>query len=532
MRGLIIILVICQVLPVSAQPLFFHKQWDKRYGGMNDEGLYSFIKTLDGGFLCSGFSLSGADGDKSEPNRDNTSNTSDYWTLKINANGDKQWDKRYGGTSNDGLKAIEQTSDGGYILGGGTWSGANGDKTQPSWGGGDYWVVKVDSMGNKQWDGRFGGNKEELLTCLQQTNDGGYILGGRSASGITGDKTQENWDVSHFYYDYWLVKIDSAGNKQWDKRFGGTDDDAPSALKQTTDGGYIVVGSSRSGVSGDKTEPNQDTIQPITFDIWIVKTDSLGNLQWDKSLGTPYEDEMDYVKELSGGGYLLAGPGYRIMKIDSLGSELWEQVFPAGSYFSSFSFTNDDGYLFGGYTSLGIVGVKTENNLGFSQSWIVKSDSLGYKQWDKTIFTTGDDDGGYAVQTSDGCYAVANNSRAGIGGYKTIAAWDSSMDFFIVKFCMDTVTDLSPNLTFGEGEIQVYPNPFTNDLSIGLKGENIHEAVFTITSLIGQVIYSSEENNLATGYTKMLDLSWLANGVYFVSMVYDGVVTTQKVVKQ
>jgi hypothetical protein len=95
----------------------------------------------------------------------------------------KQWDYRFGGTGNDDLYSLQQTSDGGYILGGRSYSGISGDKTQPSWGGWDYWIVKIDSFGVKQWDKRFGGTGDDELFSLQQTTDGGYILGGSSLSG-------------------------------------------------------------------------------------------------------------------------------------------------------------------------------------------------------------------------------------------------------------------------------------------------------------------------------------------------------------
>src|SRR5437016_465423 len=131
----------------------------------------------------------------------------------------KRWDKRFGGTDNDVLSSFQQTKDGGYILGGSSYSGVGGDKTQTSWGYSDYWVVKIDSIGNKQWDARFGGTDHDLFSCLQQTTDGGYILGGSSRSGISRDKSQPNWGT---YFDYWVIKIDFLGNKQWDKRFGGT----------------------------------------------------------------------------------------------------------------------------------------------------------------------------------------------------------------------------------------------------------------------------------------------------------------------
>lgn len=122
----------------------------------------------------------------------------------------KMWDKDFGGSDYDELHIIHQTIDGGFILGGFSLSGITGDKTQPSWGGYDYWILKIDSLGNKQWDKRFGGSGGDWLGSIQQTVDGGYIIGGYSGSGVSGDKTQPCWGA----FDFWIVKLDSIGNKQ------------------------------------------------------------------------------------------------------------------------------------------------------------------------------------------------------------------------------------------------------------------------------------------------------------------------------
>ncbi|MEO5674431.1 MAG: hypothetical protein ABIQ74_07265, partial [Chitinophagales bacterium] len=158
----------------------------------------------------------------------------------------KQWDARFGGSDYDWLLSLQQTADGGYILGGYSDSGISGDKTQASQGGYDYWIVKTDAGGVKQWDARFGGSNDDYLFSLQQTADGGYILGGYSWSGISGDKTQASQGAN----DYWIVKTDAGGVKQWDARFGGSSDEYFNALQQTADGGYILGGFSLSGISG------------------------------------------------------------------------------------------------------------------------------------------------------------------------------------------------------------------------------------------------------------------------------------------
>src|SRR6185436_11739446 len=151
----------------------------------------------------------------------------------------KQWDYRFGGDTIEYLNSFQQTHDGGYILGGISYSDSTGDRTGHNWDSTkatpDYWIIKIDSLGNKEWDKRYGGTNYDKFFCLEQTFDRGYILGGWTISSISGDKTQDTIGSS----DMWIVKIDSLGNKQWDKDFGGILDDYLYSLQQTSDGGYI-----------------------------------------------------------------------------------------------------------------------------------------------------------------------------------------------------------------------------------------------------------------------------------------------------
>jgi hypothetical protein len=257
--------------------------------------------------------------------------------------------------------------------------------------------VKIDQAGNKEWDKRFGGMAEETCTSLQQTADGGYILGGLSFSGIGGDKTQASWGQSN---DYWIVKLDSSGLKQWDKRFGGIAEDYLSALQQTSDGGYILAGITFSDSSGDRTEP----LMGIS-DYWIVKIDSIGNLKWDKRFGgSSVENDFGNIFETADSGFLLTGTSYSPRSGD-----------------------------------------KSENNLGVEQTWIIKTDALANKQWDKTLYTRGHDEFGYSIQTKTGCYVVVNSTTAGVGGYKTQSGWGSE-DYWLLKFCEGQCNLTPPSL--------------------------------------------------------------------------------------
>jgi len=437
------------------------KQWDRRFGGTDKDFFTSLQQTNDGGYILGGYSISDISGDKTQDSQG--SHSHDYWVVKIDASGNKQWDKRFGGFYDDWLFSLQQTADRGYILGGLSNSGIEGDKTQASWGNDDYWIIKIDALGNKQWDRRFGGTNYEELHSLQQTTDGGYILGGWSSSGIGGDKTEPSRGSS----DYWIVKIDSSGNKQWDKRFGGTDHDELTSLQQTTDGGYILGGWSESDSSGDKTQPSRGI-----YDYWIVKTDALGNIQWDKRFGGTSIEYLRSLQQTTEGGYILAGEShsdatgdktqssrgwedYWIIKIDSLGNIQWDKAF-GGSYHedrTKISQTFDGGYLISGDSESDASGDKSEDNLGDKQIWVVKTDSLGSKQWDKTIFTLGDNIRGYAIQTREGCYAMANNTSGGIGGDKTQPNWDTTFiflpthDYWIIRFCDSACAILSVSIT-------------------------------------------------------------------------------------
>ena len=531
---LTLILVLCINFLNAQNPLV--KQWDYRFGGTDVDWLIQSQQTIDKGFILGGTSYSDSSGDKTQ----HLWGTDDYWIIKIDSLGNKQWDKDFGGAGDEVFYSLQQTTDKGFIVGGFSISDSSGNKTQNSWGYEDYWIVKTDSLGNKQWDKDFGGVYGDGLYALQQTTDGGYILGGYSNSIIGGDKTQTTWG----YMDYWIVKIDSLGNKQWDKDFGGTDYEYLFALQQTTDGGYILGGYSASGISGNKTQASWGA-----EDYWVVKIDSLGIKQWDKVFGGTNSDELLSLQQTSDGGYLLGGysesgisgnksqntwgfSDYWIVKIDSLGNKQWDKDFGGTSseYLNKISLTIDGGYLLSGNSGSNISGDKTENNLGALQTWVVKIDSLGNKQWDKTVHSINQDQNGYAMQISNACFVIANSSQSGIGGDKTQAS-QGNYDYWLLKFCDSTLTneiDVRNSLL----QLSIFPNPFTSKVKIEIQNHNLKQTLFTIINIFGQTVFSSQENNINSTYTKEIDLSFLANGIYLLEINADGNRNLHKIIKQ
>lgn len=207
--------------------------WQKTYGGTREDFGHFIQQTSDGGYIIAGTTHSFGEG------------YADFWLLKINEFGVIQWQKRYGGPGYDRATFIQQTSDGGYVVTGYTYSFGAGEA--------DIWILKINENGNIIWQKAYGGNNDDVGASVQQTPDGGYIVSGHSNSFGTGNT------------DGWLMKLDTSGNIQWQRTYGGLGYDYTDSIQQTSDGGYIVAGHTNSFGAGDS-------------DLWILKIDSEGNI--------------------------------------------------------------------------------------------------------------------------------------------------------------------------------------------------------------------------------------------------------------
>jgi len=185
-------------------------RWDKTFGGSNADYLRTLIQTADGGYLLAGETSSYGIG------------KTDIWIIKLDSMGNKLWDKTFGGIDDDWIYSLLQNADGGYVLAGMTFSFGSG--------GGDYWIIKLDNDGNKLWDRTFGGICDDSAYLLIQTDDGGYAVAGYTFSYSAGRA------------DFWLIKLNSQGNKLWDRIYGGSGEDSIRSLVQTDDGGYVLAG--------------------------------------------------------------------------------------------------------------------------------------------------------------------------------------------------------------------------------------------------------------------------------------------------
>jgi hypothetical protein len=455
--------------------------------------------TSDGGYILGATSRSDISGDKTE----NSMGVLDYWILKTDTLGDLQWQNTIGGSDNDILNCIRQTSDGGYILGGSSFSSISGDKTEAVMGMEDMWIVKTDNLGNIQWQNTIGGTNNDELWSIQQTADGGYIAGGWSLSGIGADKTEICLGGS----DYWMVKLDSAGNIQWQNTIGGSATDILKSIIQTNDGGYMLAGYSNSPLSGDKTENNMGD-----YDYWIVKTDSAGNIQWQNTIGGMLGDYMYCVKQTTDNGYILGGKSfsdissdknemsqggsdYWIVKTDAQGIIQWQNTIGANSddllYYLQQTF--DGGYILIGYSDSFISGDKNEDTQGGEDYWVVKTDTAGTITWQNTIGGDNNDIAFYVEQTVDTGYILGGYSFSNMSGDKKEDNYGFH-DLWIIKLAPDTVTSIL-DIQHSMFNIQISPNPAMDNITLQLPNYLNSSITISILSTIGQSIYTSTVSN-------------------------------------
>lgn len=470
--------------------------WQRLIGGSENDATTVVCTNRDGGFLLGGFSYSGISGGKSSPGF----GLGDFWVVRLDSTGAALWDRCFGGTNFDGITAMISTADGGFLLGGISYSGISGNKTTANFGDADYWLVKLDANGTKQWEQSFGGTGEETLASIQQTQDGGYVLGGHSTSGISGNKTAAGFGSS----DYWIVKLDSSGNKQWDKSLGGADIEELAAVRQTGDGGYIAGGHSFSGISGNKTAANFGGANG-TSDLWIVKLDGTGNKQWERSLGGNDSDLLRALEIASDGGIVLGGTSYSsvsgskssgnhgsqdyyLVILDPAGTVKWDRSYGGADADDLYSLeeTRDGGFILGGISSSPVSGEKnltsSENGMDSDDYWMIKVDRNGAKQWEQVI----------PANHSTGILRLRQNSDGGLLVAGLPNSPGGNVEFGITKL-------IGPIYLY---QFAVLPNGMVRALAGGMSGSNyVLEASANLANWTGVKTNQANAGTVDLGYT-------------------------------
>ena len=374
LRAVFCILPLAFLFSATTPSLAASASWAATYGGANRDEGHSIQQTSDGGYIVAGGTESFGAGN------------GDLWVLKLRPDGTVEWQRTYGGESPDGASSIQQTSDGGYVVAGGTKSFGAGN--------GDFWVLKLGPDGTVEWQRTYGGDKQDAALSIQQTGDGGYIVAGATASfGVEDD------------YDSWVLKLGHDGTVEWQKTFGGDGWAWAHSVQQTGDGGYVVAGFTDYFITGGSTA-------------WVSKLKSDGTVEWQKTYGGENGDYAKSIRQTDDGGYIVAGSTSSfsaggtylwVLKLRPDGTINWQKTY--GGIYGSAAFsirqTGDGGYVVAGRTASPGTGVVETLDL-----WVLKLRPGGAIEWQKTYGGINWDFANSIQEVNDGGYIVVGETES------------------------------------------------------------------------------------------------------------------------
>jgi hypothetical protein len=385
-------------------------------GGSLNESASSVIATADGGFAILGHTQS-KDGDVLDKSDENF----DYWVLKFNQERQLEWSKTFGGSGNDRGSAMIQSTDGGYALLG--FSSSNdGDVTENA-GQLDFWLLKLDALGNLIWQNSFGFSGIDQGTALLQTSDQGYLITGVldvTASGGEGNSNRSQ--QRHAGGDYWVIKTDPTGHLEWSRYFGGNFTDTPEQILPTADQGFIIAGGSDSSDTDISNNLG-------TYDFWVIRISGSGDLLWERSFGGSEIDEAFAMVPAPDGNFFVAGTTRSndlmignnkgaadiwLIKISPDGELIWENTYGGSNFDTALDMKlASDGLLICG-SSRSADGDLSQNK-GQNDLWIMKLNFEGAMQWERSLGGTNIDFGYSACALNDGNIIAVGDTSSNDG---------------------------------------------------------------------------------------------------------------------
>ncbi|MGZ3861919.1 MAG: T9SS type A sorting domain-containing protein [Bacteroidia bacterium] len=496
--------------------------WQKCLGGTNEDIPYCVHQTKDKGYIIAGSTKSN-DVDVTF-NHYSGIPIEDFWVVKTDSTGNIKWQRSLGGSSKEVANSIVECREGGFVVAGYTESN-DGDVSNYLGGVSDVWVVRLDTSGNIKWQKTLGGAGEDGAEEIQQTADSGFVVIGWSD---TPHDTITNHD-----FDFYLVKLDTGGNMQWEKYHGGTGDDTPYSVTQTFDGGFVACGYSQSN-DGDVTGHHGSL--PYN-DAWVIKTDATGNLKWQRSFGGTGQEEATCIRQTKDSSYVFTGWAtstngdvsgvhgsfdYWVVKIDTGANIQWQTCLGGSSVEQSYAIeqTTDGGYVVSGnvYSTNGQV---SGNHGGPTDFWVVKLDTAGVFQWQECLGGSNWEASSFVEQTTDGGYILTGSTASNDGdvsGFK-----GGSYDYWLVK--LSYFTTRIP--TFKETGILVYPNPVVEKVFVQVNNNTSKTMSVNLYNSLGEKMISKT----ITDGNNAVSIQDLPVGVYLIEILTDDFQSFKKIIK-
>ncbi len=458
--------------------------WEHGYGGNNDDRAEKVIETPDGGFLTVGYSNS-TDGDIAI-----THGLNEFLVVKSDVAGNLEWSKNFGGSNGDYGYGVCNGLNGGYVLVGKTNS-IDGDI---NFYHGDYdcWVIKIDSVGNIEWEHTYGGSYTEGASDIIQTSDGNYLLGASVWSSDGDISALHGIDAG----DFWLVKLSPDGDILWEKTFGSTETEQLNSIIETRNGDFVAAGYT-TGNDGDVSGFHG------WLDYWVIRVDNEGNLIWQKALGGTDVDEAYSVVEKPDHGFLIAGGSYSddgmvtdnhgdedvwVVALDSAGNFQWQRAYGGEGSEMARSITqyNENAYIFAGASNY--VDGDVSEFYGITDYWVVAIDSLGELLWEKNYGGTDYDIPQSIIKTSLNDIVITGaSSSIDIDVTETYASnnfWTVYLDYCAHTFYLDNDGDGFGDLAF-DTLVCALPAGFAdNALDCDDNNENIYPGAVDICNAI------------------------------------------------
>jgi hypothetical protein len=465
-------------------------KFEKVYGGNGYDYGYSVTQAYDKGYVIAGATTSFGNG------------TTDAYMLKVDSLGAIKWQRTFGGINLEQSYSIKETADTNYIIAGFTNSFG--------FGGYDMYLIKTNRGGDTLWTKTYGGTNWDFGYCAEPTSDGGYIMAGGTYSFGKGDE------------DMYVVKLNANGDTLWTKTYGGNEQDEAKSIIQTSDGGYLLTGFSKS-----LGEPNGD--------IYTIKTNSMGDTLWTKKFGGVEVDEAyDVLENTVAGEYLVAGRSKSVGAGNFDGVVIRYSTTGAEIYAPTYGGTDDDGiqsidlsangrFASAGYTYTYGFGLGTSEFLLYVENPFngFHSGTFGGNKMEKAYCLSSTKDNGYIMVGNSTSYSNLDH-------------------IYLVKLDSNGVSSANVNNvitninSFNEVESSVflYPNPASNELNISLEASPKNKKYsLTINDVLGRE-YISTIIETSSSTDQAINTSQLPNGVYLVKIQGDSFSSSQRVVVQ